>query len=510
MNEILINLAAGFGDIMTVSNIFWITFGGFLGTIIGMLPGLGPATGVAILIPLTFGMDPTTALATMVSIYFGAMFGGSRASILLNTPGDGGAIAATFDGYPMAKDGRAGEALAISAIASIIGGLIAVVFLTLLSQPISKLAIKFGPQQYTMLMAFALIATSTISRGNMLKGLFATFIGLMVSTIGADYLTGTTRFTMGIPELYQGIDFLVLIIGFYAIGEVYNNFDKLLYVKENEKTASEIKVNKVALTKGEFKECILPIIRSTPLGFLIGVLPGAGATIATMVAYSTEKKLHKDPDSFGKGNIIGLAVPEAANNAAATGAIIPMLTLGIPGSGTTAVMIGALMMIGVKPGPLFFTTQGHIAWAVVASMFISNLILLFINLPLATQLVKVLKTPPKILLPCVITLGFIGTYSLTYSILDFGIIVGFGLLGYFVKKLDIPVATFILALILGVKLETSFRQAMLIGKGDFGIFASDPITIFFIAATIISIAGPRLSAALSLKKKSNKPMKKAS
>ncbi len=499
MNEILTNLAGGFTAILTVSNLIWITFGGFLGTIIGMLPGIGPATGIAILIPLTFGMNPTTALATMVSIYFGAMFGGSRASILLNTPGDGGAIAATFDGYPMAQKGKAGEALAMSAVASIIGGIIAVIFLAILSQPISNLAIQFGPQQYTMLMLFALVATSTISRGNMLKGMLATFIGLMVATIGADHLTGTTRFTMGISELYQGIDFLILIIGFYAIGEVYTNFDNLLYLKENERHESEIEVGKVGFSKDEFKECIIPILRSTPVGFLVGVLPGAGATIATMVAYSTEKRLHKDPDSFGKGNIVGLAVPEAANNAAATGAIIPMLTLGIPGSGTTAVMIGALMMIGVRPGPMFFTSQGDVAWAVVASMFIANIILLFINLPLATQLIKILKTPPKILLPCVITLGFIGTYSLTYSMLDFGIITAFGIIGYFVKKLNMPVATFVLALILGVKFETSFRQAMLIGKGDFTIFASDPITIFFIAATIVSIVGPRVMAMIKLK-----------
>lgn len=498
MNEIITNLAGGFSSILTVSNLIWITFGGFLGTIIGMLPGIGPATGIAILIPLTFGMNPTTALATMVAIYFGAMFGGSRASILLNTPGDGGAIAATFDGYPMAQQGKAGEALAMSAVASIIGGLIAVVFLAILSQPISNLAIQFGPQQYTMLMLFALVATSTISRGNMLKGMLATFIGLMVATVGADHLTGTTRFTMGIAELYQGIDFLILIIGFYAIGEVYVNFDKLLYVNENERHDSEIKVGKVGFSKEEFKECLAPILRSTPIGFLVGVLPGAGATIATMVAYSTEKRIHKDPDSFGKGNIVGLAVPEAANNAAATGAIIPMLTLGIPGSGTTAVMIGALMMIGVKPGPMFFTSQGDIAWAVVASMFIANIILLLINLPLATQLIKILKTPPKILLPCVITLGFIGTYSLTYSMLDFGIIAAFGIIGYFVKKLNLPVATFVLALILGVKFETSFRQAIIIGKGDFSIFASEPITIFFIVATIISIIGPRLMSMAKL------------
>jgi putative tricarboxylic transport membrane protein len=503
MNDLLINLAGGFGVILTIKNLIWIVFGGFLGTIIGMLPGLGPATGIAILIPLTFGMDPTTALSTMVAIYFGAMFGGSRSSILLNTPGDGGAIAATFDGYPMAQQGKAGEALAMSAVASIIGGMIAVVFLALLSQPISNLAIQFGPPQYTMLMVFALVATSTISRGNMLRGMQATFIGLMVATVGADHLTGTTRFTMGIAELYQGIDFLILIIGFYAIGEVYTNFDKLLYVKEDEKH-EQIEIGKVSFTKEEFKECLMPILRSTPIGFLVGVLPGAGATIATMVAYSTEKKMHKDPDSFGEGNIIGLAVPEAANNAAATGAIIPMLTLGIPGSGTTAVMIGALMMIGVKPGPMFFTSQGDVAWAVVASMFIANIVLLFINLPLATQLIKILKTPPKILLPCVITLGFIGTYSLSYSMLDFGIIAAFGLLGYFVKKLNLPVATFILALILGVKFETSFRQAMIIGNGDFGIFASDPITIFFIVATLISIAGPRVSAMIKLNRAGKK------
>jgi putative tricarboxylic transport membrane protein len=503
MNDLLINLAGGFGVILTIKNLIWIVFGGFLGTIIGMLPGLGPATGIAILIPLTFGMDPTTALSTMVAIYFGAMFGGSRSSILLNTPGDGGAIAATFDGYPMAQQGKAGEALAMSAVASIIGGMIAVVFLALLSQPISNLAIQFGPPQYTMLMVFALVATSTISRGNMLRGMQATFIGLMVATVGADHLTGTTRFTMGIAELYQGIDFLILIIGFYAIGEVYTNFDKLLYVKEDEKH-EQIEIGKVSFTKEEFKECLMPILRSTPIGFLVGVLPGAGATIATMVAYSIEKKAHKDPDSFGKGNIIGLAVPEAANNAAATGAIIPMLTLGIPGSGTTAVMIGALMMIGVKPGPMFFTSQADVAWAVVASMFIANIVLLFINLPLATQLVKILKTPPKILLPLVMTLGFIGTYSLSYSMIDFGIIIGFGIIGYFVKKLNMPVATFILALILGSKFETSFRQAMLIGNGSFKVFASDPITLFFIAATVISIVGPRIMGALKLAKAGKK------
>jgi len=497
MGEIFGYLGQGFIEILTIKNLLWITFGGFFGTIIGMLPGLGPATGIAILLPITFGMDPTTALSTMTAIYFGAMFGGSRSSILINTPGDGGAIASTFDGYPMTQQGRAGEALAISAIASFIGGTIGVALMTFLATPISKIAIKFGPPQYFVLMVFALVATSSISKGNMLKGMFATCLGLMVSTIGSDHLTGTVRFTMGIPELYEGIDFLILIIGFYAIGEVFVTFDKLLYENPDKIKSDTYQIGRVWITKDDFKKCLIPMLRSTPIGFLIGVLPGAGATIASMLTYSTEKSLHKEPDTFGKGNIIGLATPEAANNACAIGAMIPMLTLGIPGSGTTAVMLGALMMLGIRPGPLFFTSQPEVAWGVMASMYISNIILVIINIPLATQIVKVLKTPTRILLPLVITLGFIGTYALNFSSVDFFIITLFGVLGYFVKKLKIPVATFILALILGEKMETSFRQALVLSNNNFKVFASDSITIFFIAATIISLVWPIISKKMS-------------
>ncbi len=500
MEEIFGYLMQGFGDVLTFQNLLWITFGGLFGTIVGMLPGLGPATGIAVLLPITFGMDPTTALATMTAIYFGAMFGGSRASILINTPGAGSAIASTFDGYPMTKQGRAGEALAISAIASFIGGTIGVILMTFLATPISRIAIKFGPPQYFTLMVFALVATSSIAKGNMIKGMLATFLGLMVSTIGTDFLTGTSRFTMGIPQLYEGVDFLILIIGFYAIGEVFVNFDTLLYEDEASKDKEEYTIGRVWLSKEEFKECLMPMLRSTPVGFFIGVLPGAGATIGSMLAYSTEKNMHKDPESFGKGNIVGLAAPEAANNACSIGALIPMLTLGIPGSGTTAVMLGALMMLGIRPGPMFFTSQPEVAWGVMASMYVSNVILVIINIPLASQIVKILKTPTRILLPLVIALGFIGTYALNFSTVDFFIITIFGALGYFVKKLKIPVATFILAMILGGKMEDSFRQAMTLSSGSIRVFASEPITIFFVVLTVISALWPLISKKLAANK----------
>lgn len=490
MSEVFGLLMQGFTEILTFGNIMWILFGGVFGTIVGMLPGLGPATGIAVLLPITFGMEPVTALSTLTAIYYGAMFGGSRSSILINTPGDGGAIASTFDGYPMTKNGKAGEALAISAIASFIGGTIGVIMMTFLAVPVSKIAIRFGPPQYFTLMVFALVATSSITRGNVIKGLLATFLGLMVSTIGTDHLTGTVRYTMGIPELYEGVDFLILIIGFYAIGEVYTNFDKILFKDKLDTPEKKYEISRVWLSKEEFMKCLAPILRSTPVGFFIGVLPGAGATISSMLAYSTEKSLAKDGETFGQGNIVGLAAPEAANNATAVGAMIPMLTLGIPGSGTTAVMLGALMMLGVKPGPLLFTNQPEIAWGVLASMYVSNIVLTIINLPLATQLVKILKTPVRILLPIVVALGFIGTYAMSFSMVDFYIIIACGILAYVIKKLNVPIAAFILALILGTKIEKSFRQSMILSNSDMSIFHSDSITIFFIIATIVAIVGP--------------------
>lgn len=486
MDVVLSHLLDGFIVALTPENIFWVTLGGILGTIIGMLPGLGPATGVAVLLPLTYTMGPIAALITMAGVYYGAMFGGSRSSILINTPGDGAAIAATFDGYPMAQNGRAEAALAMSAIASFIGGTIATVIMTTVATPVAKFALKFGPAEYFILMVFALSATASLSKGNLIKGFISMILGLMISTVGIDAQSGVERFTFGIIELQTGIDFLVVIIAMYALGEVFKTFQIL---KEGKKKM-QTKFSKIWITKEDWKRSMWPILRSTPIGFFVGALPGAGGTMASLMAYNNEKQLSKHSEEFGKGAIEGLAAPEAANNAASVGALIPMLTLGIPGSGTTAVMMGALLMLGLQPGPMLFQQHPDIAWGLIASMFVGNVILAVINIPLAGLLVRLLAIPPKILYPIVLGLAFVGTYAIGYSTVDFYLLVIFGLIGYFMEKADIPSAPLILAVIVGNSMEQSFRQALTISNGSFQIFTTSTISIMLIILTILSIVYP--------------------
>lgn len=439
------NVMEGLMVALQPQNILFVILGGFLGTVVGMLPGLGPATAVAVLIPITFGMDPTSALVLMAAIYYGAMYGGSRSSILLNTPGDGSAIAATFDGYPMAKKGRAGEALAMSAISSLIGGIIAIAGFILLAKPLASFALEFGPAEYFWLMVFTLSAIVSLSKGAMVKGFISMCIGLLLSTVGVDLQSGVHRFTFGIPQLSEGIDFLVIIIGVYAVAEVLYN-----YLTIDRPFGKDKKnVGRIWFTKDQWKKSKWPILRSGPLGFLIGVLPGAGGSIASMLTYSTEKQLSKNPDEFGKGAIQGVAAPESANNAASVGAFIPLLTMGIPGSGTTAVILGALIMLGLQPGPLLFQNSPDMVWTLVNSMFIGNIFLVIMNIALVGLLVKILDTPPKVLYPIILVLAFIGTYTLSYSIIDFYILVIFGLLGLFMKVLKFPIAPLILAVIVG-------------------------------------------------------------
>lgn len=473
-----------------------ITFGGVLGTIVGMLPGLGPATGVAVLLPITFSMGPTAALITMAGVYYGAMFGGSRSSILINTPGDGAALAATFDGYPMAMNGKAESALAISAIASFIGGLISVFFLIALATPVAKFALKFGPAEYFLLMVAALSMTASMSKGNMVKGFISTLFGLIISTVGIDAQSGIPRFTFGILELQTGIDFLVVIIGLYALGEVFKAFKA---INEGKKVPQK-KFGKIWITKEEWRKTWLPILRSTPLGFVVGALPGAGGTMASLMAYNNEKQFSKNPDDFGKGEIVGLAAPEAANNAASVGAFIPMLTLGIPGSGTTAVMMGALLMLGIQPGPLLFTQHPDVAWGLIASMVIGNFVLAVVNIPMAGLLVRVLAVDAKILYPIVLGLAFVGTYAISSSVVDFFILIIFGVLGYFMEKIKIPTAPMILAVIVGGTMEQSFRQATRISNGSLGIFVESPLALALIAITIISVVYPAIKASLAKRK----------
>lgn len=466
-------------------NIMWIILGGFLGTIVGMLPGLGPATAVAVLIPITFGMEPVSALILMAAIYYGAMYGGSRSSILLNTPGDGSAIAATFDGYPMAQKGQAGQAMAISAVASFIGGIMAVIGFILLAEPLANFALKFGAAEYFLLMFLTLSAIVSLSLGKMVKGFISMLIGLMLSTFGIDAQSGVYRFTFGISHLSEGIDFLIVIIGIYAIGEVLFNFLTIDQQKKEKK-----KVGKIWFTKEQWKRSKWPILRSGPIGFIIGVLPGAGGTIASMISYSTEKQISKKPEEFGKGAVEGLAAPESSNNAASVGAMIPLLTMGIPGSGTTAVMLGALVMLGIRPGPLLFENDPEMVWTLINSMFIGNIALVIINILLVGLLVKILDTPAKVLYPLILLLAFIGTYTMSYSALDFFLLIIFGYFGLILKIMDFPIAPLVLAIIVGADMEQNFRMAVLSSNGSLGVFFATPISIGLIILTMISLCYP--------------------
>jgi len=492
METIFINLAHGFQVALTPMNIFWTTFGGVLGTIIGMLPGLGPATGVAVLLPLTFAMGPVGAMITMAGVYYGAMFGGSRASILLNTPGDGAAIASCFDGYPMTLNGRAEAALAISAIASFIGGMIANVALVFIALPVARFSLQFGPAEYFLLMVFALAATAAMSKDKMILGFIGMFLGLMIATVGQDGLTGISRFTFGILELQGGIDFLIIIIGIYALGEVFKSFKTV----HDPNKKMQTKFGKIWITKEDWKRSWPAILRSTPLGFFIGALPGAGGTMAALMSYNNEKNFSKHPEEFGKGAIEGLAAPEAANNASSVGALIPMMTLGIPGSGTTAVMLGALLMLGLQPGPMLFQQQPDVAWGMIASMFIGNFILVIINLPLASVLVRLLSIPAKVLYPIILGLSFIGAYAITNSTIDFFLLIAFGLIGMYLEKAKIPSSPLILAGIVGGTMEQSFRQALLISNNDMKIFVASPIAVVLIAITVLSVGWPIVTGIL--------------
>ncbi len=494
MDIIFQNLMLGLSVALQPMNLMWVTVGGVLGTVIGMLPGIGPASGVAILLPLTFTMGPVGALITMSGVYYGAMYGGSRASILINTPGDGAAIASCWDGYPLATTLKRPEAaLAISAIASFLGGMAATVFMIFLAAPMAMFAIKFGPAEYLMLYFFALSATATMSgKGKVLKGFVAMLIGLLISTVGIDSLSGVQRFTFGLMSLQGGIDFLIAIIGIYALGEVFESLGNIGKGPSKVQT----KFGKIWITMEDWKRSWPAIVRSTPLGFIIGVLPGTGATVASIMAYNTEKNLSKHPEDFGHGAIEGLAAPESANNAASVGALIPMMTLGLPGSGTTAVMLGALLMLGLQPGPLLFSRNPEIAWGVIASMIIGNVVLAFINIPLAGVLVKLLAIPEKILFPIVLALAFIGTYSITNNTADFIILACFGLLGLFMKNAGYPTSPMVLGAIVGGQIEEKFRQALIISNNSYSIFVKSPISITLAVLTVGAIFLPILQARL--------------
>lgn len=477
-------------------NLLWLLFGAALGTIVGILPGLGAATGVAVLIPLTFGMEPVSALILMAAIYYGALFGGSRSSILINTPGDGSSIAAAFDGYPMTKKGQAGQAMSIAAMASLIGGLIAIFGFIFLALPLAKFALNFGPAEFLLLFLFALSAVVTLSQGNVVKGFLTMFLGLGISTVGIDLQSGVHRFTFDVPHLTDGINFIIIIIGIYAIGEVLYN----LINQSKQMDTGNKNIGSKWFTKDQWKRSLGPILRSGPIGFFLGVLPGSGGTIASLLAYSTEKQISKNKKEFGKGAVEGLVAPESANSASAVGSMIPMLTMGIPGSGTTAVMLGALVMIGVTPGPLLFENSPDMVWTLINSMFIGNLILVVINIMMVGMLVKVLKTPPNVLYPIVLILSFLGAYTLGYSTIDFYILIIAGIFGLLLRVLNYPVVPMILALIVGGDMEQNLQRATVIYGSPIEMLFASPITIILAILTILSLLFPLIAKLLKQKK----------
>ncbi|BAC15203.1 tripartite tricarboxylate transporter permease [Oceanobacillus iheyensis] len=475
----------GFQVAFSLEAIMFVFLGVLVGTIIGMIPGLGPISAIAIMIPVTYGMDSTIALVMMAGVYYGSMYGGSTSSILLNAPGVAGTVAASFDGYPMAQQGKAGKALAISAIASFIGGTVSVILLMLFAPMLASVAIIFGPPEYFALMLLGLTAIASLSDGSTIKALIAAVLGFMVVTIGIDSQTGTSRFTFGSVNLLDGIDFLVIALGVFALAEVC-----FLILNRKQKMNGLANIGSLKLTKQDVKEMKGPLTRQSFLGFILGVLPGAGATISSFVAYISEKKIAKNPKEFGKGSVKGLTAPETANNAATSGAFVPLLSLGIPGSGTTAVMLGAFLVLGVQPGPLLMTENPGIFWGVIASMYIGNIFLLVLNLPLIPYFVKILKVPRPLLISLVIISSLIGVYAVSFSTFDLYLLVLFGILGYFMRVFAFPAAPFILAFILGGMMEQALRQSLTISGGSWSIFYTSPLAVSLFVVMIIALVVP--------------------
>ncbi|MFZ5823505.1 MAG: tripartite tricarboxylate transporter permease [Bacillota bacterium] len=480
----------GFAVALEPMNLLYMLIGVVLGTLIGVLPGIGPSTGVALLIPLAYGMEPVSALIMMAGVYYGAMYGGSTTSILINAPGEAASVITSLDGYQMARNGRPGAALAISAIGSFIAGTIGIVLLTMLSETIAEQAVKFGPPEYFSLMIFALVAVASLSGGSLVKALISLAAGIAVATVGIELQSGIDRFTFGITPLEDGVDFLVVVVGLFAVGEALSGLEEIaLGLRDRIQLKGP-----VWLTMAEWKRSIGPILRGSGIGFLSGVLPGAGATVASILSYTTEKRLSKEPEKFGKGAIEGVAGPESANNGAAMGAMVPMLTLGIPGSNTTAVMLGALMMFGLQPGPLLFKNQPDLVWGLINSMYLGNVILVILNIPMVRFFVKLVDIPAQVLLPLVIGFSFIGVYSINGSAIDLYMLAGFGLLGYLMRKLDFPTAPLVMAVVLGNMMEETMRQSLAISQWNPAIFVTRPASLIFLLMAVGFAAAPSLIA----------------
>ena len=483
--DILGGLLQGFQVALTPGNLGMCVLGVVLGTVIGVLPGLGPSATIAMLLPLTFRLEPTGAMIMLAGIYYGAKYGGSTTSILLNVPGESSSVVTCIDGYQMARKGRAGAALGMAAIASFIAGTFGVLMLMLVAPPLAQLSLAFSAPEYFALMVLGLTMVVLLAGESLTKALLAMLVGLWIAGMGTDLFTATSRFTFGRVELLGGIEFIIVAIGVFAIGEVLGNM-------EPAKAAEMLPVPKglrnLLPTWEDMKRCRFAFVNGSVVGFLIGILPGAGSTIASFISYGIEKGFSRHPEEFGHGAIEGVAAPEGANNAETGGALVPLLTLGIPGSGTTAILLAALVLWGFKPGPLFIQDSPALFWGLVASMYIGNVLLLVLNLPLVAVFAQLLKVPGYALYPLILGVSIVGVYTVASSMFHLGLLALFGLLGYVMRKLDYPAAPLVLGLVLGDPMEKALRQSLMMSQGDLSIlFRPIPSVLLGFAALLLVV-----------------------
>jgi putative tricarboxylic transport membrane protein len=485
--EIASGLLHGFAVALQPANLLWCFVGVLLGTIVGIMPGLGPPATIAMLLPLTAQMNPAGAIIMLAGIYYGAKYGGSTTSILLNVPGESASVVTCIDGYQLARKGRAGAALGIAAIASFVAGTFGVLALMLVAPPLARLALAFSSPEYFGLMALGLAMVVLLAGRSLVKALLAMLVGLWIAGIGTDPFGTTSRFTFGRMELLSGIDFVVVAIGVFALGEVLANME----AREEPQALPVPKgLRNLLPTAQDLRDCRFAFVNGSVIGFLIGVLPGAGSTIASFISYGVEKAFSRRREAFGTGVIEGVAAPEGANNSETGGALVPLLTLGIPGSGTTAILLAALVLWGFKPGPLFIAENPQLFWGLVASMYIGNVLLLVLNLPLVPLFAQVLRAPAYVLYPAIIGLSIVGVYSVSGSVFDLGLLAAFGLLGYLMRKLDYPSAPLILGLVLGGAMERALRQSLMMSEGSLTILVSRPLAASMLSCALLILLVP--------------------
>ena len=478
--DFLGNMIIGFGVAFQPTNLMFCFLGCFVGTLIGVLPGIGPVGTMAILLPVTYGINPTTAIIMLAGIYYGAQYGGSTTSILVNIPGEAASVITTLDGYQMALQGRAGPALGIAAFGSFIAGTFGVIGLMLLAPPLVSVALRFGPPEYFSLMILGFVVLTYLAQKSMAKALLTAGVGIILGTIGLDTMTGMPRFTFNVPELLDGIGLAPLAMGLFGISEILLNVEKR--IKQELITTN---VRNLFPNLEDWRRSIWAILRGTGAGFFLGILPGGGAVLSSFVSYALEKRISKHPEQFGKGAIEGVAAPESANNSAAQGAFIPLLTLGIPANVVMAILLGALMIHNITPGPMLVKEHPQLFWGVITSMYLGNIMLLVLNLPLIGLWVQLLRVPYSLLFPLILYICLIGAYVINNSVIDVGIMLLFGVIGYLMRKFDYEPAPLVLAYVLTPLLENALRQSLILSGGTFGIFISRPISAGCLIAALL-------------------------